>query len=200
MKKVIMILCIVLCLGSFCSCSTNDTQIQDLPSDEVASREPTCDEVGHDYVKGVCEKCGDSIKIDMTQRVSDPSRYMECSLNSANGMKTQWFAKNISGKTIKYCHITFRFRNRVGDSAYDELTGKDFKVYKLTGPIEPNEEFGMSGEIIGYFDDCYTVTIEEITLEYMDGTQETGSYGWSINEFHTYEYVRDCVPYKIYSN
>lgn len=186
MKKFFVFLVILMCTVSLYSCNTSNNSAQDIEDSSLSENEPTCNEIGHNYDKGVCTKCGEIIVVDMNERISKPT-FMEFSLNSANGMKTFWGANNISGKTIKYCHITFVFENAVGDPAYDEHTGKNSVEYRLTGPVEPNEQINLRNEIIGYCADCFKVTIDEITLEYMDGSKETGHYGWSINEFYSYE-------------
>ncbi len=177
MKKIICFLCSILITILFCSCS-NDTYSQENYNQEVtSSKEPTCDEVGHNYENGVCTRCGKITEIDMNQRVSKPTEFVY-NRNSVGGMKVTWLVNNISGKTIKYAYFEFRFENSVGDRAYDEITGENGKSCRFTGPIEPNGEFGIIEVIVGYCNDCNKIILDRITLEYMDGNKEEGNYGW----------------------
>ena len=76
MKKIICFLCSILITILFCSCSI-DTYSQENYNQEVtSSKEPTCDEVGHNYENGVCTRCGKITEIDMNQRVSKPTEFV----------------------------------------------------------------------------------------------------------------------------
>ena len=185
MKKVLFLLItFVLSFCLFlCSCSieskVDDNDVEKIANDEDTSlQESSCDEVGHEFINGVCTRCGEVNKIDMNQRVGKPLDF-NFSINSAGGICPYFRAKNISGKTVKYCSITFNFENSVGDPVYDDIRGKDFMVIRLTGPFNSNEEFAINGDlVIGYGQTCYKLYISDIALEYMDGTEETGNYGW----------------------
>ena len=113
----------------------------------------------------------------MNQRISKPTE-LNFSYNSANGIDMYWRANNISGKEIKYCHLLIKFENAVGDPAYDEITGKDYYKCKLIGPYGPKEEV-MLCYVVGYSTACSKIIIDEIMLEYTDGSFETGKYGWA---------------------
>jgi hypothetical protein len=94
-------------------------------------------------------------------------------------VRIEWKAENLSGKTIKYCTFEVVGYNAVGDKL-------DTKTFKETGPIEPGDMIlvsfydGDSGDYwSGAMEDVARVEITNITLEYMDGTKETGYYGYS---------------------
>ncbi len=144
------------------------------------------DALGHlDNGSGICSRCGEKCTIDMKTVVGNPN---ECSTtsffgfsfykNSADGIKVCWGGENLSGKTINYYTITIYFENSVGDPAYSEITGKSSKTIKYVGPVEPNNDLIIFG-IVDYVPVCSKVIIGEITLEYSDGTTDTGWYGWS---------------------
>ena len=64
------------------------------------------------------------------------------------------------------------------DIWYSEITGKSSKTVKYVGPIKPNEDLIIFG-IVDYVPACSKIVIGDITLEYSDGTSDTGWYGWS---------------------
>lgn len=144
------------------------------------------DPLGHtDNGNGYCSVCGDQITIDMTTKVGAPD---DCSAisyfgfcyykNSADGIKVCWGGENLSGKTINYYTVTIYFKNSVGDPAYSEITGKDYKTIKYVGPVAPGEDL-LIFSIVDYVPVCSKVIIGEIKLEYADGTTDYGWYGWS---------------------
>lgn len=134
---------------------------------------------------GYCTRCGDKLTIDMNTVVGHPD---DCSAidafgfcfykNSADGIKVCWGGKNLSSKTINYYSVTIYFYNAVGDPAYSEITGKSSKTVKYVGPVAPGDDLIIFG-IVDYVPVCSKVAIGEITLEYADGTSDTGWYGWS---------------------
>ena len=91
--------------------------------------------------------------------------------NSVNGIELYWQPKNMSGKTINYYTTTIYFFNSVKDLAYDEITGKPFKIVKYVGPVEPNKDL-LIYQIVGYVGACDYVVVGDITLEYSDGTKD----------------------------
>lgn len=137
-------------------------------------------ESGHsDNGKGYCSFCNERLTIDMKTVVGAPKKNMFgfCYYkNSADGIKVCWMAENLSGKTINYYTITVYFYNAVGDPAYSEFTGKSSKTVKYVGPVAPGKDLLIFG-IVDYVPVCSKVVIGEITLEYSDGTQDTGWYG-----------------------
>ncbi len=98
--------------------------------------------------------------------------------NSVDGIKVCWGGENLSGKTINYYTVTIYFLNAVGDPAYSEITGKSSKTLKYVGPVAPGADMLIFG-VVDYVPACSKVVIGEITLEYADGTSDTGWYGWS---------------------
>lgn len=138
-------------------------------------------ELGHSDNGGICSRCGEKLSIDMKTKVGDPdvNSFFGFSYykNSADGIKLCWQAENISGKTIKYYTITVYFYNSVDDPAASEITGKTSKTMKFVGPVNPSENL-IIFNIVDYVPTCRKVLLGEITLEYMDGTVDTGWYGY----------------------
>ena len=143
-------------------------------------------ELGHSKGSdGYCTRCKIKLTIDMKTVVGHPD---ECSTtsyfgfcfykNSVDGIKVCWGGENLSGKTINYYTVTIYFYNSVGDPAYSEITGKSSKTIKYVGPVAPNKDL-IIFSVVDYVPACSKVVIGEITLEYSDGTSDTGWYGWS---------------------
>lgn len=107
---------------------------------------------------------------------------LSAKVNSADGIKLLWIARNNSGKTINYYTAHLSFLNRVGDPAYDEITGKSVKTVKVVGPVAPGGDL-LIYSIVGYSATCSKIIITDIDLEYSDGTKETVSYGFATPEF-----------------
>jgi hypothetical protein len=133
---------------------------------------------------GYCTRCNQKITIDMNTVVGNPNECATTKLfgfcfykNSVDGIKVCWGGKNLSGKTVNYYSITIYFYNAVGDPAYSEHTGRSSKTIKYVGPVEPGQDLLIFG-IVDYVPTCSKVLIGEITLEYSDGTSDTGWYGW----------------------
>lgn len=142
--------------------------------------------LGHNKgTDGYCTRCNKKVTIDMTTIIGNPDK---CSTtkhfgfcyykNSADGIKVCWGGENLSKKTINYYTITVYFFNAVGDPAYSEITGKSSKTIKYVGPVSPGKDLVIFG-IVDYVPVCSKVAIGEITVEYADGTSDTGWYGWS---------------------
>lgn len=188
MKRIIILMLTMAigfsCLG--CSTQTKPTDADEKSADTQETdndsvQEISCSEVGHDYSLGVCTRCGEIVQVNMRERVGNPNSFYFV-LNSADGIKACWIAANLSGKNVKYCSLEFSFYNSVGDHVYDDITGDSGVVIRLVGPMEAGHNFSLLDEIIGYSGTCYKISLDAITLEYMDGSKETGAYGWSVTE------------------
>lgn len=180
------------------TCHCGAYEVKKIPATGHVMQEATCTEpasciycdytegkaLGHINNNGYCDRCGEKITIDMKTVIGKPD---ECSTtsyfgfcyykNSANGIKVCWGGENLSGKTINYYTVTIYFYNSVGDPAYSEITGKSSKTVKFVGPVKPNGDLLIYG-IVDYVPVCSKVLIGEITVEYSDGTSDTGWYGW----------------------
>ena len=141
--------------------------------------------LGHNKgANGYCTRCNEKLTIDMNTVVGNPN---DCATtkyfgfcyykNSVDGIKVCWGGENLSGKTINYYTVTVYFYNSVGDPAYSEITGESSKTIKYVGPVAPGEDLIIYG-IVDYVPVCSKVVIGEITVEYADGTSDTGWYGW----------------------
>lgn len=115
-------------------------------------------------------------QIDMRKKITSSSFYF--SLNSAGGIKFNFKARNSTGKEIKYIRFDVALRNAVGDLVTDEIKRTSSVSVEIVGPIKSGSLFSMSDEIIGYCDTCARIDIDDITIIYMDGTSETGHFGY----------------------
>jgi hypothetical protein len=103
------------------------------------------------------------------------------SVNSANGVKLTWKASNLTGKTIKYYTVKISTLNGVGDPSYDEITGESTFSQRYVGPLEAGEEFIFYDDFT-YQGALHKIIIDQVVLEYMDGTKETVTYGYGTTD------------------
>ncbi|MBR0470899.1 MAG: hypothetical protein IJJ55_06765 [Clostridia bacterium] len=102
-----------------------------------------------------------------------------CEVNSAGGVKLNWCANNLTDKTIKYITMTLRLYNRVNDLLPDDY-GQVSHEIKFTGPIEPHGSLWLyTDRPFAYANTCQSVSIDEMTIEYTDGTIISGNYGYA---------------------
>lgn len=129
---------------------------------------------------GKCTRCGEKVEVDIKTVISAPTDTFSLirGKNSVGLVKLVWTANNNSGKTIKYYSVTGYYYNAVGDPAYNDITGENYYTVKYVGPIYPGKELLVSE--LGYCSLCRSVVIGEITLEYTDGTFDSGWYGYKI--------------------
>lgn len=132
-----------------------------------------------------CTRCGKDATIDMTTKISAPTERFASirKKNSVGKIDLNWTADNLSGKTIKYYTVKCYYYNSVDDPTPNDITGKTYYSVKYTGPVAPGDML-LVGDI-GYASGCKSVVVGEITLEYMDGTTDTGWYGYKLS-----------IPYK----
>lgn len=101
-------------------------------------------------------------------------------VNSAGGINMNWCANILSDKTIKYINMTVRLYNAVNDQLSDEISGKSEFDLKITGPLN-NDVWIKTKKPFAYADTCAKVSIDEMSIEFMDGTIVNGVYGYSTN-------------------
>lgn len=126
--------------------------------------------------KGVAE----STKSTTNKSISKPTTF-KYAINSADGVTLTFLADNISGKSIKYYTLKISTYNTVGDPSYDSITDKCVFYQKYVGPIEPNAQIVMYN-LFTYQTALHKIVIDEISIEYMDGTKETVKYGYSTTD------------------
>ncbi len=101
-------------------------------------------------------------------------------VNSAGGINMNWCANILSDKTIKYINMTVRLYNAVDDRLSDEISGESEFNLKITGPL--NKDVWLKTQTpFAYADTCAKVSIDEMSVEFTDGTIVNGVYGYSTN-------------------
>ena len=79
--------------------------------------------------------------------------YLKLEKNSVGGCSPTIYFRNNSGKEIKYLDWYFTLYNRVGDLAYDEITGKSTVSLRIVGPIPPDsykpllDDYGIEADL-----------------------------------------------------
>ncbi|VTR47383.1 Uncharacterised protein [Actinobacillus pleuropneumoniae] len=116
----------------------------------------------------------EATRVTAENRFSDP-REFRYSVNSANGITLTWLVDNLTGKTINYYTVKVSTFNPVGDPSYDEHSGKNSFNLQYVGPVIPGLELGVF-ELFTYQGALDSIRIDEVDLEYADGTKETVVY------------------------
>ena len=93
--------------------------------------------------------------------------------NSAGGCDYELYYTNKSNKTIKYLHWTGTVYNAVGDLAYCSIRHYSTYTGRDTGPVKPNIQGGGVWSCIVYNYSADTVKLNNIRIDYMDGTSVT---------------------------
>lgn len=95
--------------------------------------------------------------------------------NSADGIQFLFAAKYTGTKTINYYTITYKMYNAVGDPAYDSINNKSGFVTKTVGPVTTGKYIADQSKDrpVAYCSAINSLEVEEILLEYADGTKET---------------------------
>jgi len=115
--------------------------------------------------------------IDMKTRIGAPTSF-RFSVNSADGITLYWDAPNLTTKPVKYYTVDLYTYNAVGDPAYDEINRQCKFSLKMVGITNPGQNF-LIYDLFSYNPLCAKIAIGNITIEYMDGTIEHGSYPYS---------------------
>lgn len=130
------------------------------------------------------KKVVEDTKPKVNKSISAPTT-LKYGINSADGVTLNFFAKNISGKAIKYYTLKISTYNAVGDPSYDNINDKCVFYQKYVGPVEADGTIAMFN-LFTYQTALEKVVIDEIAIEYMDGTKETVAYGYSTNDSSGY--------------
>lgn len=92
--------------------------------------------------------------------------------NSAGGAGVYIYFHNDTEKTIKYIYFTVIPYNAVKDQIFCSISGKSELRLSYTGPVEPNRRCHAFWENCWYNNTAHSVTLTQIEIEYMDGSNE----------------------------
>lgn len=165
--------------------------------------------------QGICERCGVDFSVDMMLRIGKPSSdqagkggfsWIFSPKDFFNYYYDELFAHfqaaNISQRTIKYIYLEIELYNNVGDCIFT-------KKFKLTGPIAPGEDIiydldiGTNGtnQDFKYYmavqdakETVSAVKTSRVTIEYTDGSTETGRYEFTGQQCTTYDEYKKTRP------
>lgn len=115
-----------------------------------------------------------------TKKIGDPTRF-NYGVNSADGVKLTWMAKNLTGKRIKYYTVNIRTLNSVNDPSYDQITGENKFAIKYVGPVEIDGDLVVFN-LFTYQSTVHTIKIDSVVVEYFDGTKETITLGHATSD------------------
>lgn len=101
--------------------------------------------------------------------------------NTVDGITLIFLADNLSGKIINYYTLKISTYNPVGDPSYDRHSGKSVFYVKYVGPVQPGGTLVMYN-LFTYQSAIHKIVIDEIILEFSDGTKATQPYGYSTTD------------------
>ena len=130
--------------------------------------------------KGFVDTSNKSSQLTTQPLIEKPSIF-KYHRNSVDGITLTFLAKNISGKTINYYTLKISTYNPVGDPSYDSISGKCVFYQKYVGPVKPNEDIVMFN-LFTYQSALDKIVIDEIEIEFSDGTKAIQTYGYSTTD------------------
>ena len=95
------------------------------------------------------------------------------SANHVGGVGVKHSYYNASDKAIKYLTFVYEAYNAVDDKVACQTSGEYLASGRLTGPIQPGEEYEVKWDVFWYNPTITRVEIAEVRVEFMDGTEET---------------------------
>ena len=128
---------------------------------------------------GKCASCTVTVReAELEDIVSDPTEEFKMlrKKNSAGLVELAWTATNNSSKRIKYYTVTAYYYNAVDDPVENDITGLTYQTIRVTGPVEPGGVLILLD--VGYCKGCSKVLLGEMKIEFFDGTEVSGWYGW----------------------
>lgn len=179
--------------------STQTSQTQKEDTDKTPSAEGTHK---HEWEKATCEKpatckgcgetkdaalghttdCGICSRCDKEFRKKSPVTIVNWThdMDFLGGVTWSLKIRNNTDKQIKYVTIKWDCYNAVGDLIYDEISvgPQSYQRMKFTGPLDAHSTSATQRTSGFYNSDLDNYKINEINVEYMDGTTE------KVTEYH----------------
>ena len=113
-----------------------------------------------------------SIPVDHYKRMGYPiviTNFYSSPPNYAGGIDVSISLTGISESPIKYVDLDVGLYNRVGDDAYDKVSGKHIKSLRYTGPLFSGKSAGGKWPNVWYNNAGLCAYIDTITVETMTG-------------------------------
>lgn len=123
----------------------------------------------HTTELGICERCNQEI------RKQSPITIINMTWEKDYLGGVQWIFKirNNTDKQIKYVTLQWSCYNAVGDFVYDDIDGDNYVRVKYTGPLDAYNTTNYIQNSTKFYDSSFNNSIiNEIIVEYMDGTTE----------------------------
>jgi len=146
--------------------------------DAAAESDPESDPVDADEPSSPESDAEDAV--DYQGVISEPSEF-KYNRNSADGITLTWMATNQTDQTINYYTVHLRTINPVGDPSYDQNSGESSFDLKYVGPVEPGGTL-IVYQLFTYQGALDSIVIDDIDLQYADGTKQTVRYGFQTSD------------------
>ncbi len=120
---------------------------------------------------------GKDIQTDRTNKLSDSpikvNSYYCTEPNSADGVSLYVDWSYSGDKEIKYIHFDLTPYNRVDDKQHCQIRYYSTRTCSLTGPFSDGANDCSYWDCVWYNRDIEYIVLEEISIEYMDGTTKS---------------------------
>ena len=157
------VICTILLLLAFFSTFNNKNSNEKVSTNSNTKTQAT----NHDYTKS--NYVSSYYKLEDCPIVVDS--YYTSYPNSADGVDfyIKWHSTDY--KEIKYITFSVTPYNRVNDEQYCEIRNRSTVNGKITGPVNYGNSKSSQWECAWYNSDIDHIELDEITIEYMDGTK-----------------------------
>ena len=126
--------------------------------------------LGHTTDCGVCSRCNKEIRKQSPVTILD----WTYNIDYVGGVEWNFKIRNNTDKQIKYVTMQWSCYNAVGDLIYCQIDRKSYKRVRFTGPLDAytiSESKRTTDKFYNY--NLKSYKMNEIIVEYMDGTTET---------------------------
>lgn len=112
-------------------------------------------------------------KVTVKKRPDIVIKDVDLYINSVGGIEVSIKVENNTKKTIKYVYATVKFYNAVGDAAYCEITGRNYRNLQMIGPIKSGKTGTYDFGPIGYNEIVNKIGFKTVKVQFMDGSVKT---------------------------
>ena len=118
-----------------------------------------------------------SCKVTVKKKAGITVKYVDWTVNSADGVEPCVTFINNTTEVIKYINFTTQYYNAVGDVLYNDIDGERFINLKVTGPFKPGKKRTFYWDTVFYSGEgVHAIQLNSIKITYMDGKTENVKY------------------------
>lgn len=127
-------------------------------------------------------------KITVKSKAGITIKYVDWSINSADGVEPKITIVNNSKEDIKYITFRAKFYNAVGDLVYDDIGYESYTNLRITGPFKAGQKKTFYWDAVFYNSSVHAINIDNVQIIYMSGKTEKVSYNTLWYDKYYYKY------------